>query len=236
MSKRTSRLGHGLLAARRGAAPVAGTVSAAPGEHQAAATRSGSGRTRTARRPSRRSSARGPRRRGVNVDVVQKDFGKIRDDLKTVQPDTAPDVIVGAHDWTGQLAADGLVLPLIPRKAARGRSSRRTRSTRSPTAPPSSASTAPRSRVENIGLVVNTKLAKVPTTFAQLQTPALAFKKKKSGNLAIAVQQGAAATRTTCIRSSRASCGYVFGTNKAGNLDPSDIGVANTRFLVNAQA
>ena len=29
--------------------------------------------------------------------------------------------------------------------------------------------------------------------------------------------------------------GYVFGTNKAGNLDPSDIGVANPKFLKNAK-
>lgn len=36
---------------------------------------------------------------GVTVTVVQKDFGKIRDDLKTVDLATAPDVIVGAHDW-----------------------------------------------------------------------------------------------------------------------------------------
>ena len=29
--------------------------------------------------------------------------------------------------------------------------------------------------------------------------------------------------------------GYVFGLNKAGNLDPSDIGVANPAFLKNAR-
>ena len=29
--------------------------------------------------------------------------------------------------------------------------------------------------------------------------------------------------------------GYVFGVNKAGNLDPSDIGVANKAFLKNAK-
>ena len=28
--------------------------------------------------------------------------------------------------------------------------------------------------------------------------------------------------------------GYIFGTNKAGNLDPSDIGLANPKFLKNA--
>ena len=81
--------------------------------------------------------------RGVTVNVVQKQFGDIRTDLSTVQADTAPDVIVGAHDWTGELAANGLVLPLSPREAVRT-SSRATRSTRSRTAPPSSASTAPR--------------------------------------------------------------------------------------------
>ena len=42
--------------------------------------------------------------RGVNVVVVQKDFGKIRDDLKTVDASTAPGVLVGAHDWTGERA------------------------------------------------------------------------------------------------------------------------------------
>ena len=56
-------------------------------------------------------------RRGVTVEVVEKNFGDIRDQLKTVAPATAPDVIIGAHDWTGQLAADGLVLPLSPKKA-----------------------------------------------------------------------------------------------------------------------
>ena len=56
-------------------------------------------------------------RRGVNVEVVEKNFGDIRDQLKTVAVASAPDVIIGAHDWTGQLAADGLVLPLSPKRA-----------------------------------------------------------------------------------------------------------------------
>src|SRR5260370_1126465 len=46
-------------------------------------------------------------------------------------------------------------------------------------------------QIENIGLIVNTKLVKVPKTFAQLESEALAFKKKSAGNLGIAVQQGA---------------------------------------------
>src|SRR3954471_15136673 len=55
--------------------------------------------------------------KGVDVEVVVKPFGNIRDDLKTVQAGQAPDVIVAAHDWTGQLAADGLVVPIVPKKS-----------------------------------------------------------------------------------------------------------------------
>src|SRR5262249_31479970 len=51
--------------------------------------------------------------RGATVNVVFHDFGKIRDDLGTVAAGEAPDVIMGAHDWTGQLAANGLVVPLV---------------------------------------------------------------------------------------------------------------------------
>ena len=43
-----------------------------------------------------------------------------------------------------------------------------------------------------------------------------------------------AATRTTCTRSSRASAASSSARTRAGNLDPSDIGVANAKFLKNA--
>jgi arabinogalactan oligomer/maltooligosaccharide transport system substrate-binding protein len=89
-------------------------------------------------------------------------------------------------------------------------------------------------QLENIGLVVNTKLAKVPKTFAQLEREALAFKKKSSGNLAIAVQQGAGGDAYHMYPFFSGLCGYIFGKNNVGNLDPSNIGVANARFLKNA--
>lgn len=171
--------------------------------------------------------------KGLRVEVLEKDFGKIRDDLKTVQPESAPDVIIGAHDWTGQLAADGLVLPLFPTKATRaqfpsyalGAFSYGTAVKRLYAAPVA---------LENIALVVNTKLAKVPTTFAEFQASALAFKKKAKGNLAVAVPQGAAGDAYHMYPFFSGLGGYVFGLNKAGNLDPSDIGVANKTFLSNA--
>ena len=170
--------------------------------------------------------------RGVNVVVVQKDFGKIRDDLKTVQAETAPDVIVGAHDWTGDLAASGLVLPLNPRKAVKAKFPQYTLDAFSYGTAVKKLYGAP-VVVENIGLVVNTKLAKVPTSFANLQQQALAFKRKKAGNIGIAVQQGANCDAYHMYPFFSGLCGYVFGKNRAGNLDPSDIGLRNPAFLKN---
>lgn len=81
-------------------------------------------------------------RRGVDVNVVFHSFGNIRDDLKTVKADNAPDVIVAAHDWTGDLAANGLVQPLFPSKTLKSNSP----STRSTPFLTAAGSTAPRTR------------------------------------------------------------------------------------------
>ena len=171
--------------------------------------------------------------RGVTVKVVEKTFGDIRDNLKTVAAADAPDVIVGAHDWTGELAANGLVVPLFPKKATLTQFPSYTLAAFSYGTAVKKLYGAPVA-VENIGLVVNTKLAKVPTTFAQLESEALKFKNKKKGNLAIAVQQGANGDAYHMYPFFSGLGGYIFGKNSAGNLDPSDIGVANKVFLKNA--
>ena len=142
-------------------------------------------------------------------------------------------MIVGAHDWTGELAANGLVLPLFPRRDREAKFPQYALDAFSYGTAVKKLYGAPVA-LENIGLVVNTKLAKVPTTFAQLQASALAFKKKKAGNLAIAVQQGAGGDAYHMYPLFSGLCGYIFGKNTAGNLDPSDIGVANPKFLKNA--
>ena len=89
-------------------------------------------------------------------------------------------------------------------------------------------------QVENIALLVNTKLAKVPKTFAQLEATALAVKKKNKLAFGICVQQGSGGDAYHMYPFFSGLGGYVFGVNRAGNLDPSDIGVANPAFLKNA--
>ena len=171
---------------------------------------------------------------GVDVNVVEKDFGQIRDSLKTVDTATAPDVIVGAHDWTGQLAADGLVVPIFPSKATKAQFPKYALDAFSYGTAIRNVYGAPVA-LENVGLIVNTGLVKVPTTWAELEASALAFKKKSKSNLALAVPQGANGDAYHMYPTFSGLGGYIFGFNKAGNLDASDIGVANPKFLKNAK-
>src|ERR687887_2370958 len=96
--------------------------------------------------------------RGVQVLVDEKGFGDIRDQLKTIQPENAPDVIIGAHDWTGQLAADGSIVTINPKKATLKQFPKYALSAFSYSGKLYGAPVA----LENVGLVVNTGLAKVP--------------------------------------------------------------------------
>jgi arabinogalactan oligomer / maltooligosaccharide transport system substrate-binding protein len=171
---------------------------------------------------------------GATIQVVTKDFGSIETALGTVAATDAPDVIVAAHDWTGQLAANGLVEPLYPSKTVAAQFPKYTLNS-------FSYGTAVKKlygipvQIENVGLIVNTKLAKVPTTFAQLESEALAAKKKAHLSFGICVQQGSGGDAYHMYPFFSGLGGYVFGTNSAGNLDPSNIGVANPTFIKNAK-
>ena len=170
---------------------------------------------------------------GATIKVVTKQFGDIRDNLGTVAAADAPDVITAAHDWTGQLAANGLVEPIFLSSAVKTNFPSYTLNAFSYGTAVKKLYGVP-AAVENIGLVVNTKLAKVPTTFAQLETEALAVKKAKHQTFGIAVQQGPGGDAYHMYPFFSGLGGYVFGTNSAGNLDPSNIGVANPAFIKNA--
>ena len=167
---------------------------------------------------------------GLTVRVVEKNFGDIKDDLATVSAADAPDVTVAANAWTAALATTGLVVPIAPKK---------TTLAHFPAATLDAFSYGPGAKrlygtpvaVENIGLVVNTKLVRVPTTWSRLEKSALAFKKRKKGNLGIAVQQGTNGDAYHMYPFFSGLGGYIFGVNATGSLDPADLGVANKLFL-----
>lgn len=174
---------------------------------------------------------------GVSITVIQKDFGKIRDDLKTVDASTAPDVIVGAHDWVGELSANGSIVPLtvsktvlskIPAYALDAFSYANAKGVKKLYGAPVA--------LENIGLIVNTKIAKVPTTFAELVSNSLAFQKKAPGNFGLVVPQGSGGDAYHMYPFFSGLCGYIFGKDAKGNLNANDVGVANSKFLANVSA
>jgi len=169
-------------------------------------------------------------RRGVDVNVVFHSFGTIRDDLKTVKAENAPDVIVAAHDWTGDLAANGLVLSLFPTKALKKQFPKYALDAFSYGGRLYGAPYA----LENVGLVVNTRLVKVPKTFAQFEKEALAFKRKSPDNIALAVPQGSGGDAYHMYPFFSGLGGFVFGHAKNGALQPNKLGLASKTFLNNA--
>jgi maltose-binding protein MalE len=171
--------------------------------------------------------------KGVQVEVVQKNFGDIRSQLTTVAAETAPDVIVGAHDWIGELSANGSILPLTMAAATKKQFPAYALNAFSYGTAVKKLYATPVA-LENIALLTNTKLAPVPKTFAELEKNALDVKKKQKAQVGLAVQQGAAGDAYHMYPFFSGLGGYIFGQNKAGNLDPSDIGVANPKFLKNA--
>ena len=168
------------------------------------------------------------------VAISVHDFASIRNELGTVTPANAPDVIVGQNDWLGGLVGSGLLLPLYPSTAVKRQFPQYTLDAFSYGIALKKLYGAPYA-FDNVALVVNTGLVKLPRTFAQLERQALAFKKRKTGNLGIAVPQASPEDAALYMHPFFAGLGgYIFGKNKVGLLDASDIGVANRTLVSNS--
>jgi arabinogalactan oligomer/maltooligosaccharide transport system substrate-binding protein len=168
--------------------------------------------------------------RGVNITVVVKPFGNIQGDLTNTSDANAPDVIVGAHDWTGAMAANGSVVPIVLKKTVKKQFPAYSLAAESYGGREYGLPT----QLENVGLVVNTSLVKIPKTFAQLEKEALAYKARSSGNIAIAVPQGSGGDAYHMYPFFSGLCGYVFAKSGNGALNPNKLGIANPKFLKNS--
>ncbi len=168
---------------------------------------------------------------GYQLNLVPRDFGKIRDDLATVSADNAPDVISGAHDWTGQLAANGLIVKLnVPSATIKALAPYAVAGFRYgggiygiPT------------QIENVAMITNAKLVPVqPKTFQQLSAAALALKKAGKVTVPFAVPQGTNGDAYHMYPLFSGLGGYVFGTTPSGSLNVKDVGLYNKVFASNA--
>lgn len=161
---------------------------------------------------------------GITVAVQELDFGQIREQLSIAGPNgTGPDIVIGAHDWLGELVSNGVVEPLdvsgvadqfatvaIEAFAYDGQTYGLPYST------------------ENIGLVRNTDLVpEVPATFEELLDIANAYKAENPDPTyqGLALQVGPEGDAYHLQPVLTAFGGYIFGQDETGSFVASDVGI-----------
>lgn len=159
---------------------------------------------------------------GVAVEVVEVAFDQLRGQFITAAPTgQGPDIVTGAHDWVGELAANGLLEPVrFGAKLAEF----------SPVAVQAFSYGGQNYGVpqgtENIAIIYNKKLVpQPPRTWDELLNLARQMTDPTKPMYALVFQNGPDPYHWFPMLS--ACGGYVFGTNPDGSLNPCDVGLAN---------
>jgi arabinogalactan oligomer/maltooligosaccharide transport system substrate-binding protein len=166
---------------------------------------------------------------GLPVTVVTKDPASWRSDLASVPASEAPDVIWGDLAQTGDLAAEGTIVPVTlgKKRATRFREN----------VLRGSQYGADRYglpvQISNLALITNTKLVpKQPTTFAGLSDIALNLvETKKKVTVPLALSQGDGSNPWTTFPLFSGLGGYLFGRDADGALNPKDLGLASPKLI-----
>ncbi|MCX7750931.1 MAG: maltose ABC transporter substrate-binding protein [Candidatus Bipolaricaulota bacterium] len=165
---------------------------------------------------------------GIPVEVVQISFGDIRGQFTTAAPAGAgPDIIIGAHDWVGELAASGLLAQIRLPAALAAQFDRVTLE----------AFTygvlygLPYAR-EGIALVYNKKLVPTPPkTWAELLAMARKLTDPTKPQYGFVVQNPDPYHSFPFLS---AKGGYIFGV-KDGKLNPCDVGLDSAGAIAGAK-
>lgn len=168
-----------------------------------------------------------PTFKGYNLKMVFKDPNTFRDDLIKASGDDAPDIAINAHDWTGQLVANGTIVKLnVPASALKAFNPQAVNGFRVGT-----GIYGMPLQVENIALITNKKLVPTnPKTFAELSTTALALKKSGKATVPLALPAGIPYFMQPILTGLG---GYYFGTNPNGSFNTKDVGLTNPTFKKN---
>lgn len=166
---------------------------------------------------------------GIEVDVQNVSFDDIQGDLVNAhQAGNAPDIFIGAHDWTGNLMRNGAVQPVeLPADRAEALDE---------TAIDAMSLEGQLLGVpyaqENIFLMRNTEMAPdAPETFEELVEVGTELKDDGEVDevLAMAVDQEGDPFRMNALMSSAG--GYLFGQDGEGDWDPEDLGVGSDETI-----
>ncbi|MBN2303324.1 MAG: maltose ABC transporter substrate-binding protein [Anaerolineae bacterium] len=156
---------------------------------------------------------------GVTLTVQQLGFGDIRDQMGIAAPaGEGPDVIIGAHDWLGQLVVDGVVAEIDLGDKA---------DLFSPVAVQAftydSKLYGVPYAVENIGLFYNTDLIETPpATWAEVREMSQALMDSGEAEYGFIRQEG---DPYHFFPIQTAFGGYVFGLDADGNYMADDVGI-----------
>jgi maltose-binding protein MalE len=169
---------------------------------------------------------------GITVAVQELGFGDIRDRLIVAGPaGEGPDIIIGAHDWLGQLVAAGAVAPLDV-------SSVEDQFTEAALAAFNYGGQIyglPYA-VENIALVRNTDLVPdAPATFEDVVEIGLQLTEDGTVDTPLALQEQGNGDPFHNYPIVTALGGYVFGLNADGSYNPADLGIDSEGGLAAAR-
>ncbi len=156
---------------------------------------------------------------GVPVVVQQMGFGDVRDQLKVAGPaGEGPDIIIGAHDWLGELVENGLLEPMdLGPKATRFDPVALNAFTYEGTLYGMPYNT------EAIALYYNRQLVpEPPATWDELEAIARTLQEAGRVDQGYVLQVGDPYHTYPLFT---AFGGYVFGTDGDGSYDPADVGL-----------
>lgn len=169
------------------------------------------------------------KKEGIKVAVQFVPFDKIRDNLSTQGPaGEGPDIIIGAHDWLGELVKNGVLEPL----------------TIADTSAFSDVAVKAMTydgklyglpyAIENIALIRNTDLVPTaPKTWEELEKTALDLKASGKVDTPLAIQEGPADPYHNYPLYSLTGAN-IFAQNADGTFDPKKLGLDSPEALASA--
>jgi arabinogalactan oligomer/maltooligosaccharide transport system substrate-binding protein len=169
---------------------------------------------------------------GITVAVQELGFDDIRDRLITAAPaGEGPDIIIGAHDWLGQLVSAGVVAPLDVSSVEANFSEAAIRAFNYE----GTVYGLPYA-IENIALVRNVDLVpESPATFEDLVSVSLDLLEAGDITLPLALQEQGNGDPYHNYPIVTSFGGYVFGLNADGSYNPDDIGIDSPGGLAAAE-
>ncbi len=166
---------------------------------------------------------------GVPVTVQQLGFGDIRDNIKVAGPaGEGADIIVGAHDWLGELVASGIVAPIeLGRKA-----NEFTDSSIAAFTYDGELYGMPYA-VENVAFIYNPDLvSEVPGDWDEVLAISEGIQSDGSADYGFIRQEG---DPYHFFPIQTAFGGYVFGQNSDGTYDAGDVGIDSEGSIESAE-